>query len=234
MLNKDDTSSLKNVKSNIYMNDKDTKVVLVTRSNKETTQAKLVCNLAKEYANDSKKVVILDTDLYNNNIKKLFGIESTLGYTDIISDNADVKDAIINTDNELIDIIVNGENETDPIEIISNKDNEKLIKELSKKYDLVLINSPALLGTTGTLELTKYSDIVLVDVENEKTIQNELKDSISLLNEDTFVAAVVTNVNESSKNYSDYSKNYYFNKKYIFTMFSFFIPVNSDMLAFMY
>ena len=76
---------------------------------------------------------------------------------------------IVSTKVKNIDLIPTGPTPPNPIELLSSRSNGELIDTLRKHYDIIILDSPPVLGISDTSVLLKYSDANLVVVSSGKT-----------------------------------------------------------------
>ena len=209
--------SYKNVISNITTTtiDKDNKVVLFTTTDEESDKDLTIFTLASMYADLEKKVLIIDADLKNDNQATIFDVKSKSGYTDLINAKTVKLDSYITkTKNKKIDLITNGSKSLNEVEVLSSTKNEKVLNELKDKYDIILIGTPPVMGTTGTLELSKYTDLNLLVSTHELSKMKDIKNAIDKYNEDELKlnGVIISDVDTKLNNYSSYYSKNYFNK----------------------
>lgn len=209
--------SYKNIIDNITTKTiaKDNKVVLFTTIEEEADKDLTIFTLAGIYSNLDKKVLIIDADLKNNNQATMFDVKSKSGYTDLIkSKTAKVDSSITKTKNKNIDLIANGTETSNEVEILSSTKNEKVLEELKNKYDVILISTPPVIGTNGTVELSKYSDLNILVSTHEQTKINNVKKAIENYdkNELKINGIIINDVDTKINNYSNYYTKNYFNK----------------------
>lgn len=209
--------SYKNIIDNITTKTitKDNKVVLFTTIEEEADKDLTIFTLAGIYSNLDKKVLIIDADLKNNNQATMFDVKSKSGYTDLIkSKTAKVDSSITKTKNKNIDLIANGTETSNEVEILSSTKNEKVLEELKNKYDVILISTPPVIGTNGTVELSKYTDLNILVSTHEQTKINDVKKAIENYdkNELKINGIIINDVDTKINNYSNYYTKNYFNK----------------------
>lgn len=209
--------SYKNIIDNITTKTitKDNKVVLFTTIEEEADKDLTIFTLAGIYSNLDKKVLIIDADLKNNNQATMFDVKSKSGYTDLIkSKTAKVDSSITKTKNKNIDLIANGTETSNEVEILSSTKNEKVLEELKNKYDVILISTPPVIGTNGTVELSKYTDLNILVSTHEQTKINNVKKAIENYdkNELKINGIIINDVDTKINNYSNYYTKNYFNK----------------------
>ena len=209
--------SYKNVIDNITTKtiDKDNKVVLLTTVDEESDKDLTIFTLASIYAELNKKVLIIDSDLKNNNQATIFDVKAKSGYTDLINGKSTkVDSSITKTKNKNIDLITNGSETSNEVEVLSSTKNEKVINELKTKYDVILISTPPVIGTNGTIELSKYTDLNLLVSTHEKTKINDVKTAVDNYDNNSLKlnGIIINDADTKVKNYSNYYTKNYFNK----------------------
>ena len=145
----------------------------------------------------------------------MFDVKSKSGYTDLIkSKTAKVDSSITKTKNKNIDLIANGTETSNEVEILSSTKNEKVLEELKNKYDVILISTPPVIGTNGTVELSKYTDLNILVSTHEQTKINNVKKAIENYdkNELKINGIIINDVDTKINNYSNYYTKNYFNK----------------------
>ena len=185
------------------------KVVLLTSVDEVSNKDETVFDLAKAYSKYDKKVLIIDADLKNNKQAELFNIDSTKGYTDLVNTNSSKYDSYISkTDNKLIDVIVNGSNSLNAVEVLSSNRNKDILNDLKNKYDIIIISAPPAIGTNGTDVLSKNTDINLLVVSNEITKLSDIKETQE--NDISIDGIIINKANIKLNSYSiHHTKNYY-------------------------
>ena len=186
------SESIKSIRTNLQFAaiDKDTKVILVTSPNPGDGKSLISANLAGAYAQENKKVLIIDCDLRKGRQAEIFNVKKTqtTGYTNLIlnytnaslgliqTEKIELKDYICKTGIKNVHLIPNGPIPPNPIELLGATKNKELIEALKKIYDIVILDCPPVLGLSDTLVMTRYSDINIVVVSSGKTKVEDLGD----------------------------------------------------------
>ena len=147
------TESIKSIRTNLAFSEVDKKmqVILVTSAQPGDGKSFISANLALAYKDEDKKVLLIDADLRCGRQNQIFKVVNTAnkGYSNLIlnyqnnnskkSIDFDIKDYIVKT-KQGIDLIPNGPTPPNPIELLASNNNEKLISQLKKMYDIIIID----------------------------------------------------------------------------------------------
>lgn len=170
------SESIKSIRTNLQFSaiDKEIKTVLVTSPEPGNGKSFISANLACAYAQDGNKVLIIDCDLRRGRQHNIFQIENSNkgGYSNLIlnyKDEIKLTRYVTKTDIKGIDIIPTGQTPPNPLELLTSKNNEKVIKELRKHYDVIILDCPPILGLSDTQIMTKHSDANVLVVTSGKT-----------------------------------------------------------------
>jgi len=169
-LNSDFTEKYRTLRTNIELSlnniQKDRgKVILITSTVREEGKDNVVSNLSAIFNIAKYRVLIIDLDLREPNIKKFFKIKHNIT-KDIVSyineDTNNIDDIIYTTQYFHFDIIPVKDKPSNPSELILSHRIPKLIDSLKNSYDYIIINSTPLGIVADTKYIVKYSDINLV------------------------------------------------------------------------
>lgn len=152
------------------------KKLLITSSISGEGKSFVAANLAVSLTLTGKKVVLVDMDLNNPSLAKIFNIDNPLGVADFLEGKV-MAEAIINPVPEYdnLSLINAGTLPDNPTELISNDKAEALLEYLNGLYDMVIIDtSPIVLVTDGYL-LSRLCDATLYVIRHEYTPKIILK-----------------------------------------------------------
>ncbi|KPF78614.1 exopolysaccharide biosynthesis protein [Novosphingobium sp. AAP93] len=193
------------------------KTLLVTSSQPSEGKSTTSLAIAKGIARLGRSVVLLDVDLrrpaLHRTIPMLNG-ENELGVTSILTAQSTVEEALRDTDVDHLKIITSGPIPPSPTELISSKRMTQLIEELSEKFDLVLLDSPPVLGLADSPLMAALVDGVVIVIQSDRSRRGSLKASLRRLRSmrTNILGAALTKFdpNDAGNRYSEYyGYNYY-------------------------
>ncbi len=170
------SESIKSIRTNLQFSaiDKEIKTILITSPEPGNGKSFISANLACAYAQDGNKVLIIDCDLRRGRQHNIFQIENSSkgGYSNLIlnyKDEIKLSRYVTKTETKGIDIIPTGQTPPNPLELLTSKNNERVIAELKKIYDVIILDCPPILGLSDTQIMTKHSDANVLVVTSGKT-----------------------------------------------------------------
>lgn len=168
-------------------------------------------NLAVIMAHAGSKVLYIDADMRKGYAHKLFGSEKNKGLSDILSGKSSVKDAITNLPNAGFDYIPRGQVPPNPAELLMHPRFEALLGEVSKNYDLIIVDTPPILAVTDAAVIGRYAGTTLIVARFEKDTVKEISVSMKRFQQSgTIVKGCILNgIVKKASSYYGYGYNYY-------------------------
>ena len=197
------------IRTNIeYSNvDQNTKTILVTSSDKNEGKTTTVSNLAVSFANLNKKVLLIDCDLRNASIHKMFKINNIYGLTDILAKDRAVDKCIQETELENLYVLTAGATPPNPAEILSSEKMKNLIEDLKNIYDYIFIDTPPIGLVTDAGVLSSFIDGVVLVVKSESIEKKYLEETKKKLDavDARILGAILNSYKSEQKDYNYYS-----------------------------
>ena len=187
--------------------DKNMKTILVTSSDKNEGKTTTVVNLAVNFANLDKKVLLIDCDLRNPSIHKMFKMGNIYGFTDILVHNREMSKCIQKTELKNLDILTAGAIPPNPAELLSSESMNNLIGELKKVYDYIFIDTPPIGLVTDAGALSSFIDGVVLVVKSEAVEKKYLEETKKKLDavDARILGAILNSYKSEQKDYEYYS-----------------------------
>ena len=190
--------------------DKEMKVINVTSSMQGEGKSTVIANLAVSFANLEKKVLLLEGDLRNPSVHRMFNISNINGLTDILLKDKAFAECVHCTEVKNLHILTCGAVPPNPSEILSSKKMKDFINELREYYDYIFIDTPPIGVVTDAGIISTYSDgcVFVVgskqcDIEMAKIAKKRLEDVGA-----NIIGAVLNKFEAEGNGYNYY--NYYY------------------------
>lgn len=190
--------------------DKKIKVINITSSKHGEGKTTVLANLATTFANLEKKVLIIDGDLRNPGVHKMFELSNDYGLTDVLLENKSFEECVYCTDTKNLHILTCGSIPPNPSEMLASNKMIEFVKKLRENYDYVFIDTPAIGIVTDAGIVSTYSDgcIFIVGAKNAEI--ETVKISIERLESlGANILGGILNKFEVNKGSSDYYSDYY-------------------------
>jgi len=107
-------------------------------------------NLASSFAQAGRSVLLVDADMRLPRVHKVMGIALSPGLSELIRGDISIDEALRRPADGRFDVITAGRVPPNPSELLASSDFSILLARLKAMYDLVLIDSPVLLGVSDT------------------------------------------------------------------------------------
>ena len=198
----------KTLRTNIQYSsfDKEIKTILVTSTIPGEGKSTIAGNLALSFAQQDKKVLVMDCDLRKPSLHKMFRLSNLKGLSDVIVGNIDLEKAMYNYKDNF-DILTSGKIPPNPSEILASNAMTALLEKLKTKYDIIIIDSAPLQAVTDAQIISNKVDGTLLVIRAGVTKREAILQAKELLNQvNAKILGVVLNgvENNSEKHYYYY------------------------------
>ncbi len=119
-------------------------------------------NLAHVLASTERRILLVDGDLRRGQLHHAFGEQRGPGLSDLVSGGADVEGAIRSTIYPGLDLLPTGRVPPNPAELLASHRFERLLADLSRRYDLVIVDTPPVLAVTDASLVGRLAGVNLL------------------------------------------------------------------------
>jgi capsular exopolysaccharide synthesis family protein len=179
------------------------KSILFTSAVPGEGKSTVVTHLALALAQTGQKVMIVDCDMRRPTIHKLMDLSNESGLSTILSKHITQSGLLQKGGHPNISVLTSGPVPSNPVELLGSPQMKALIEALVKNYDIVLLDTPAILPVGDALILSNMVDAITLVIRQTYSKEDAVRDACKQLAEsNSRIIGVV--VNEAKQNGSYY------------------------------
>ncbi len=144
------------------------RVLMITSPEPGDGKTTTAANLAITIALSGRKVLLIDADMRRANLHKLFGVERGPGLADILEGRKNasiIQDTLVNG----LSFLPAGVPYVPPTELLDTERMQVLLTPSTKRYDIIIVDTPPVLAATDPVVIAPYCDAILVVASADKT-----------------------------------------------------------------
>ncbi|WP_316796876.1 polysaccharide biosynthesis tyrosine autokinase [Pedobacter agri] len=195
-----------------YLKTSNENVILLTSSMSGEGKSFTAINLANVLALSGKRVLLMELDLRKPGLSSKLEIDNSIGFSNYtISPEIKMADIIKPLKvNDNMFIISSGPLPPNPAETLMSEHTEKLILDLKKEFDYIILDAPPIGIITDAQLLANYADVTLYLVRQNVTQKDQLKivDELSRAKKMKNLGIVVNDIKTKSYGYGYNYGNY--------------------------
>ena len=167
---------------NFSMPDKDLKTLLITSSSPGEGKSTNSSNIAVVFAQEGKKVLLIDADMRKPTIHYTFGLKNIIGLSSVLTRQFELEEAYNPTEVEGLTVITSGPIPPNPSELLASQRMDQLMTTLSQQFDVVIFDTPPVLSVTDAQIMSNKCDGTVLVVNSgvaEKDMVLKAKESLT-------------------------------------------------------
>jgi len=208
-----DAEAYRILRTNIEFNRKnpeDNAITVVSGGAGEGKSTTMV-NLAYICAQGGYTTLMIDADLRRPRLHTFFDINNSVGLTNYLTTELLLEDVILQTPVDNLYFMPSGILPEDAAGILNSRRMSELIQDVKQRFDLVLVDSPPILGVSDASVLASEVDLTMIVVQHRKLPRNMLvrvKQAVENVG-GTVIGVVLNNVDVRSDSQYQYYTSYY-------------------------
>ena len=191
-------------------NPEDNSITIVSGGAGEGKSTTLV-NLAYVCAQGGYTTLMIDADLRRPTVHTFFDINNSVGLSNYLTTDLMLEDVILQTPVDNLYFLPSGILPADAAGLLNSRRMSELIQDVKQRFDLVLVDSPPILGVSDASVLASEVDLTMIVVQHRKLPRNMLmRVKQAVENVGGYVVGVVlNNVDVRSDSQYQYYTSYY-------------------------
>lgn len=162
---------IRTIRTNIKFSasDKELVTILITSAGIGEGKSTISANIATAFAQEGKNVLIVDSDMRKPTVHFTFGLNNTVGLSNVLSRQNELNEAIQESIIPGVDIITSGQIPPNPAELLASKQMDNIIETLKDEYNVIIFDAPPVLSVTDAQILANKCDGTILVVSSGKT-----------------------------------------------------------------
>ncbi len=141
-------------------------VVMIGGPSPEVGKSFVSVNLATVLADTGKRVLLVDGDIRKGRLHRQFGMERSPGLSDLITGAVSLEDAVRETSSKDVWLLPTGHVPPNPSELLGSERFRRVIADLSRQYDLVIVDTAPILAVTDAALVGRVAGLSLVVIRS--------------------------------------------------------------------
>lgn len=165
----------------VMRKDQPIRSIAVTSDGEGAGKTQTVANFGQALADLDERVVVVGADLHTAALAERMGAEWTYGLADVLDGRSSIDDALVDTHDPNVSLLAAGNVTHSPADMLVGELFASVIKDLSTRYDTVLIDLPPALGLSAAPMAAASADAVVVVYDATDTRRSTIRQTLGVL-----------------------------------------------------
>ena len=174
------------------------KSLMITSALEGEGKSTVAMGIAMSAARMHRRVLLIDANLRNPSLHKTLKISNDWGLSLLLEDESDVRaQEYIQPVHPAIDVLTAGPLAEDSVKLLSSVRMKELMELFENSYDIVILDTPHLLGTVDARIIASYCKGIVMVAHLGKVTRNELIQATDIINKLNLIGIVANGVASS-------------------------------------
>ncbi|TIN18367.1 MAG: polysaccharide biosynthesis tyrosine autokinase, partial [Mesorhizobium sp.] len=158
--------------------------LLVTSSEPSEGKSTTSFKLGQDFAALGARVLIVDGDLRKPNLHRLFGLDNTIGLSNLLTNTVrkeDLASIFRATKYPNVTVLTSGTIPPNPADLLSSPKMALIVTNLGKRFDLVIIDAPPVVGLSDAPILSRLAEGTLMVISTNQVTRKSAKTALKRL-----------------------------------------------------
>jgi capsular exopolysaccharide synthesis family protein len=207
-----DAEAYRILKTNVDFNRKklNASTLSIVSGGAQEGKSTTACNLATSWAKSGLRILVVDADMRRPSQHRLFGVENRLGLGNYLKGEATLDQVIHPTSVSNLSLTPAGSAATDVVSLLHSETMEHLVEVAKERFDVVIFDSPPILGVSDASIIASLVDGSIVVVQHRRFPRSMLlrvKKAIQNVGGE-ILGVVLNNVNVRHDRHYEYYTSY--------------------------
>jgi len=155
--------------------DQELKTLMITSTQTGEGKTTTISNLAVTYAQEGKRVLLIDADMRRPSLHRVFSVPNHQGLSTLLTGQTSVQDSVQETIVSNLSLLPSGPIPANPAELMDSVVMRELLEQLKPEYDVILLDTPSVLSVSDSVIVSALCDGVVMIVASGKVRKDHLK-----------------------------------------------------------
>lgn len=158
--------------------------LLVTSSEPSEGKSTTSFKLGQDFAALGARVLIVDGDLRKPNLHRLFGLDNTIGLSNLLTNTVrkeDLASIFRPTKYPNVTVLTSGTIPPNPADLLSSPKMALIVTNLGRRFDLVIIDAPPIVGLSDAPILSRLAEGTLMVISTNQVTRKSAKTALKRL-----------------------------------------------------
>ena len=150
-----------------------------------------------------RRVLLIDCDLRRPRVHSALGLRPKAGLAEVLNGDVAFEEAVVRAEGADLDVLAVRDRPVNPSELLGSPAMRDLISAVAKRYDRVVLDTPAALGLPDAKAVSDQCDGLVMVVRADKTRQEDVQSVLEILGRSRVLGLVLngTSVDQSRYGY---------------------------------
>ncbi len=181
------------------------KTIAMTSANAREGKSTAAINLAAVTSMSvGRKVLLMDCDMRKPKISSSLGLDPKTGIAEVLLNRASFDEAVIKVEGLSLDALVVRSRPSNPSELLASSEMRDLIEDVSRRYDQVILDTPACLGLPDSKTVSEICDGIVMVVRADATPREDVQAALDILDRRRVLGLLLNGAEVNRRQYGYY------------------------------
>ena len=128
-----------------------------------------------------RRVLLVDCDMRKPKVHLALGLRPEVGLAEVLTGASSLDEAILKVEGMNLEVLAVRGRPPNPSELLGSSNMRELVDELAKRYDRVILDTPAALGMPDAKAVAELCDGIVVVVRADVTSRRDVEAAVELV-----------------------------------------------------
>jgi capsular exopolysaccharide synthesis family protein len=151
-----------------------------------------------------RSVLLVDCDLRRPKVHWTLGLQPQVGLAEVLLNQATIDEAIVKVAGINLDVLPVRMIPSNPSELLASPEMRRVIEEVARRYDRVVLDTPACLGLPDAKSISELCDGLVMVVRAGVTPKEDVQAALDILDRRRVVGLVLNGSEATREQYGYY------------------------------